>query len=138
MSLRSYGKVIRNLCVQKVFLAIWIGLAAKSIVSLSVRPLSPQVFQKYWQYMKRIRFIYLYKKSIYIYLAFEIQLQSTSAIKCQGNSTIFQFASAMRRQNILPKTQWKPFYITSAMASASAFCRSLWFGFLTVESTCST
>ena len=83
-------------------------------------------------------YIYTRRVYIYIYLAFEIQLQSTSAIKCRGNSTIFQFASAMRRQNILPKTQWKPFYITSAMASASAFCRSLWFGFLTVESTCST
>ena len=50
--------------------------------------------------------------------AFEIQMQSTSAIKCLSDSRIFQFASATRRQKVLPKTQQKPLYITSAMASA--------------------
>ena len=35
---------------------------------------------------------------------FEIQVLSTSAIKCRGKFRIFQFPSAMRQQKNLPKT----------------------------------
>ena len=51
------------------------------------------------------------------HLAFEMQVQSMSAIKCRGNFRIFQFASAMHWQKKLPKSQQKPLYIKSAMAS---------------------
>ena len=41
------------------------------------------------------------------YTAFEIQVLTTSAIKCRGKFRIFQFASAMRwqkKKKKLPKT----------------------------------
>ena len=50
--------------------------------------------------------------------AFEIQVLRKSAIKCRGNFRTLQFASGMRRQKKLPKTQHKPLYITLEMASA--------------------
>ena len=50
--------------------------------------------------------------------AFEIHMQSKSAIKCPCDFRNFQFASAMRRQKKLPKTQQKPLYITSTVSSA--------------------
>ena len=50
---------------------------------------------------------------------FEIQVLSTSAIKCRSKFRIFQFASAMCQQKKkLPKTYQKPLHIMSAMASA--------------------
>ena len=49
---------------------------------------------------------------------FENQVLSTSAIKCRGDFRIFQFASAIRREKKLRKTQQKPLYITSTMVSA--------------------
>ena len=70
--------------------------------------------------------------------AFEIQVLSTSAIKCQGKFRIFQFALAIRWQ----KNCWrfnKLLFIMSAMALAylSILPRTM-IGFLTVDTTYST
>ena len=49
--------------------------------------------------------------------AFEIQVISTLAIKCWSDFKIFQFASAVRRQEKLLKTQQTPLYIMMKMAT---------------------
>ena len=65
-----------------------------------------------------------------------VSLSNVLYVKCRGDFGIFWFALAMRRQKKLPKTQKKPFYITSAMASVylDILTRTR-FGFLTVEAT---
>ena len=67
-------------------------------------------------------YIYLNKPASksrkFVQAAFENQVLRTSAIKCRGKFKNFQFALAMRRQKKLPKTQQKPLYNTSDMASA--------------------
>ena len=51
-------------------------------------------------------------------VALQIQVLSMLAIKCWGEFRIFQFDLAIRRHKKPPKTQQKPFYITSLIASA--------------------
>ena len=71
--------------------------------------------------------------------AFEIQVLSKSAIKCQRKFRIFQFALATRWQKncqrltrnlCISNQQW--------LHHTSAFCQGPWFGFLTVDTTYST
>ena len=66
---------------------------------------------------------------------FEIQVLSTSAIKCRGSFRIFQFASAIRRQKNPPKIQQKALYISSAMAFSihQHFVKGYNLDFLTIE-----
>ena len=62
-----------------------------------------------------------------------------SAIKSQDDFVIFKFVSAIHQQKKLPKTQQKPEYIMSAMASAylGILPRAI-ICFLTVKTTCFT
>ena len=59
---------------------------------------------------------------------FEIQVLSTSAIKCRGNFQIFHFALAIRQQ----KNCWildKNLCILCQQWLASTFCQGVWLGF---------
>ena len=72
--------------------------------------------------------------------AFEIQVLGKSAIKCRGNFRTLQFASGIRRQKKncqrlstnLCTLRWE------WLRHTLGFCQGLWFGLLTVETTCST
>ena len=72
--------------------------------------------------------------------AFEIQVLGKSAIKCRGNFRTLQFASGIRRQKKncqrlstnLCTFRWE------WLRHTLGFCQGLWFGLLTVETTCST
>ena len=67
--------------------------------------------------------------------SFEIQVLSMSAIKCQGDLRIFQFALSTcwpKNCRKLNKSLCK-----ISFGVATTLCRGLWFGFLTVVATCS-
>ena len=116
----SYINFIQNFCSFILFI-LKSCIRSDITVKSSIKFHQSLLIQEYKNLSHSLCYFMIADNIYIINTVFEIQVLSTSAIKCRGKFRIFQFASAMRRQKKrkkLPLAKLKPLHITSAMASA--------------------